>query len=121
MSRFNSDIISKNYYNNTALRHHLQPACPINMINPFISNNEQLLFRKNYQVLQRPTSSSQKPFSTHTDQNITHLQHKNPFNSVSPKLPLRNSSLTSPQRTNSLSKSNVSSYKPQYLPRGGLL
>lgn len=90
------------------------------MINPFISNNDQYLFRKNYQVLARP-----EPTSLHTplpnDNNLRYLQYRNPFISNSPNISLRNSSVTSPQRPNSLSRATTNNTNNRFAMKGGIL
>lgn len=89
------------------------------MINPFNSNNDQFLFRKNYQLIHKsppPTATTTSP----TDYSLSRLQTKNPFNSHSPQISFRNS-VVSPDRGNSLSRSKAGSSMQQYAPKGGIL
>ena len=117
-SEFNSDIISKNYNNNrTGLL-----ANPASMINPFTSNNQQFLFRKNYEVINKPAPPTPSPLapSSYNDNSISRLQSRNPFRSQSPIIPIH-ASVTSPTRALSLSRSNVSSHQ-SFLPiKAGIL
>ena len=95
------------------------------MINPFTSKHDsQFLFRKNYQVLQRPQDSCPPPTATpnnHPD-NLNNLQRRNPFTSQSPLLPLKSSNLNSPQRPLSAAKNMHNLSQSRFVAgKGGLL
>ncbi len=51
------------------------------MINPFITNNDHnLLFRKNYQIINKPAlEKNYTPFSSSSANKIEFLQNRNPF------------------------------------------
>ena len=91
------------------------------MINPFISNQNQYLFRKNYQVINRANEPT-PTFHPVTDLHLQHLQSRNPFNSKSPT-PVQNSNPFSSPRPQSVSIGPLKNSQSRYLPGGkvGLL
>lgn len=65
------------------------------MINPFLSNNDTLLFRKNYQVIAKPPPTPS--LAPHSSGKIQFLQSRNPFVGSNPlQHPLSQSRSLSP-------------------------
>ena len=71
------------------------------MINPFNTNNDQYLFRKNYNILHRPSPEPPQPYPHSPSPVVTSL--RNPFTSTH-NISMRNSSVVSPQRATSVSR-----------------